>query len=89
MAENLIVEVQFGDVDAAIRRMKKIAERTSLFKDMKRHEHYEPPSVRRRNKAARARLKMRKRQATQRMWDELREDRREQRYVAKHPERTS
>jgi small subunit ribosomal protein S21 len=55
---NLTVEVFDGDVVGALSRFKTQAIRTGLFKELKRHDFYVKPSMRRRRKSklARARL---------------------------------
>ena len=54
----LVVEVYNGDVVGALSRFKKQAIKTGLFKEIKRHDFYTKPSMRRRRKSklARARL---------------------------------
>ena len=63
MAVNVqVVLDKFTDVDAALRQLKKKTQHSGLWQDMKRHEEYLPPSVRKRDKSAKARAKVRKNQ---------------------------
>ena len=47
-------------VDAALKQLKKQMLKDGLFQEMKRREHYEKPSVKRKRKSAQARKKRRK-----------------------------
>ena len=49
-----------NQVDAALKQLKKQMLKDGLFQEMKRREHYENPSVKRKQKQARARKKLRK-----------------------------
>lgn len=49
-----------NQVDAALKQLKKQMLKDGLFQEMKRREHYEKPSVKRKQKQARARKKLRK-----------------------------
>ena len=49
-----------NQVDAALKQLKKQMLKDGLFQEMKRREHYEKPSVKRKRKAAQARKKRRK-----------------------------
>jgi small subunit ribosomal protein S21 len=42
-------------IDSAIRRFKKQCERAGILKELRKREHYEKPSVRRKKKAIAAR----------------------------------
>ncbi len=53
------VEVR-GDLEQAIRLLKKKLQLDGLKKELKRREYYEKPSVRRRRKEAESRRKLRK-----------------------------
>lgn len=57
---NLTVEVFDGDVVGALARFKKQAIRTGLFKEIKRHDFYAKPSMRRRRKSKLARTRLAK-----------------------------
>jgi small subunit ribosomal protein S21 len=46
--------------ESALRRFKKICEKSGVLSDIRRREHYEKPSVRRKKKALAARKKKRK-----------------------------
>ncbi len=41
--------------EAAVRRFKKQCEKAGVLSDLRKHEHYEKPSVKRKKKAAAAR----------------------------------
>ncbi|MDH4319010.1 MAG: 30S ribosomal protein S21 [Desulfobulbaceae bacterium] len=53
------VEVR-GDVEYAIRQLKKKLQIDGIKRELKRREHYEKPSVKRRRKKAEALRKLRK-----------------------------
>ena len=53
------VEVR-GDIEQAIRQLKKKLQLDGLKKELKRREYYEKPSIRRRRKQAEAQRKLRK-----------------------------
>ncbi|MBI4791684.1 MAG: 30S ribosomal protein S21 [Deltaproteobacteria bacterium] len=53
------VEVR-GDIEYAIRQLKKKLQLDGIKKELKRREHYEKPSVRKRRKQAEAKRKLRK-----------------------------
>jgi len=53
------VEVR-GDVEQALRLLKKKLQLDGLKKELKRREYYEKPSVRRRRKEAESKRKLRK-----------------------------
>ena len=42
-------------IDSAVRRFKKQCEKAGLLKELRKREHYEKPSVRRKKKAVAAR----------------------------------
>jgi small subunit ribosomal protein S21 len=46
--------------ESALRRFKKICENSGVLSEIRRREHYEKPSVRRKKKALAARKKKRK-----------------------------
>jgi ribosomal protein S21 len=83
MAVNVeILLDDFSDIDHALRQLKKRTQAAGLWQDMKRHEEYLPPSVRRRNKSAKARAKVRKnlkrREATEARFEDVKFTRRAQ-----------
>ena len=49
-----------NQVDAALKQLKKQMLKEGLIQEMKRRQHYEKPSVKRKRKAAQARKKRRK-----------------------------
>ena len=54
------VDVRDNQIEPALKALKKLMLKTGLFQEMKRREHYEKPSVKRKRKQARARTKLRK-----------------------------
>jgi small subunit ribosomal protein S21 len=57
------VEVRNGDIDGALRRLKKILIREDWAKDIARTTHYEKPSETRKRKRAQAQKNWRKKRA--------------------------
>ncbi|MCD6388583.1 MAG: 30S ribosomal protein S21 [Desulfobulbaceae bacterium] len=53
------VEVR-GDIEYAIRQLKKKLQMDGMKKELRRREYYEKPSVKKRRKAAEAKRKLRK-----------------------------
>ena len=49
-----------GDIEIAIRQLKKKLQLDGIKKELKRREYYEKPSAKRRRKSAEAKRKMRK-----------------------------
>ena len=49
-------------IDSLLRRFKKIVDRSGVLQDLRKHEFYEKPSVRRKRKSAAARKRAMKRQ---------------------------
>jgi small subunit ribosomal protein S21 len=47
-------------IQEAVRRFRKLVERSGIKKEMRRREYYEKPSVKKRRKQAEAKRKMRK-----------------------------
>ena len=46
-----VVVVRDGEpFESALRRFKKLCERTGILSEVKKHEHYEKPSVKRKKK---------------------------------------
>ncbi|MFQ5769779.1 MAG: 30S ribosomal protein S21 [bacterium] len=55
------VKVRNGEnFEAALRRFTKACEKAGIFSDYKKHQHFEKPSERRKNKLAAARRKQRR-----------------------------
>ncbi|KUK41456.1 MAG: 30S ribosomal protein S21 [Clostridia bacterium 62_21] len=57
-----VAEVRVGkneSLDSALRRFKRSCQRAGVFAAVRRHEHYEKPSVRRKKKSAAARKRRR------------------------------
>lgn len=48
-------------IEVALRRFKKLCERTGVLSELRKREHYEKPSVRRKKKSIAARKKALKR----------------------------
>ena len=49
-----------NQIEAALKQLKKQMLKDGLFQEMKRRQHYEKPSVKRKRKSAQARKKRRK-----------------------------
>jgi small subunit ribosomal protein S21 len=49
-------------IDSLLRRFKKIVDRSGVFQDLRKHEFYEKPSVKRKRKSAAAQKRAMKRQ---------------------------
>jgi small subunit ribosomal protein S21 len=57
----VFVKLREGEgVEEAIRRFKRECERAGILKEVKRREHYVPPAVKRKLKAAESRRKLRR-----------------------------
>ena len=54
------IEVFDNQIEAALKQLKKQMLKDGLFQEMKRRQHYEKPSVKRKRKSAHARKKRRK-----------------------------
>lgn len=54
------IEVFDNQIEPALKALKKQMLMAGVFKEMKRHAHYEKPSVKRKRKQAEARKKRRK-----------------------------
>lgn len=54
------IVVSDNQIEAALKQLKKQMLKDGLFQEMKRRQHYEKPSVKRKRKAAQARKKRRK-----------------------------
>lgn len=58
----LTVLVQKNDIERAIKQLKKLVTEEGVLRDIKRHEFYEKPSVRRRRRRAEAVSRWRKKE---------------------------
>jgi small subunit ribosomal protein S21 len=54
------IDVRDNQIEPALTALKKLMLKHGLFQEMKRREHYEKPSVKRKRKQALARKKLRK-----------------------------
>jgi small subunit ribosomal protein S21 len=54
------IEVFDNQIEAALKQLKKQMLKNGLFQEMKKRQHYEKPSVKRKRKSALARKKRRK-----------------------------
>lgn len=55
-------EIKVGkneSLDSALRRFKRTCQRSGVMQDMRKHEHYEKPSIKRKKKSEAARKKRR------------------------------
>lgn len=62
LPQGLVVEVINGDVERALRKLKKKSQNEGIFQDLKKHEHFTKPSELRRRQKAQARARARKKQ---------------------------
>ncbi len=61
------VKVREGEtIEEALRRFKRECERNGIMQEIKRREHFESPSMKKKRKAAEAKRKMRRRMSRQR-----------------------
>jgi small subunit ribosomal protein S21 len=65
MGSNVVVQVRYGDVEGALKLLKKLSQKDGLLRDMKKRAYYEKPGDAKRRKEREARKKRRK--ATQRL----------------------
>lgn len=54
-AKGMFVEVRNNDVNRALRKLKKMMNNDGLLKDMRKHDFYEKPSLKRKKAKAAAR----------------------------------
>lgn len=54
------IEVRFGDVNGAIRKLKKVLEKADRQKELSKREYYEKPSVKRKRMADNAKKRTKK-----------------------------
>jgi small subunit ribosomal protein S21 len=66
----LKIDVVDNQIESALKALKKQMVKEGLFKDMKRREYYEKPSVKRKRKQALARKRRRKALSRTRTWDD-------------------
>jgi ribosomal protein S21 len=57
---SVTVVVENGNVNEALKRLRKMVQQTGLVRDMRRHAEYVPPSTAKRVKSSLARKKARK-----------------------------
>ena len=53
--KGLYVEVRNNDVSRALRKLKKLMNNEGMIKDMRKNEHFEKPSAKKRREKAQAR----------------------------------
>jgi small subunit ribosomal protein S21 len=54
------IDVRDNQIEPALKALKKLMLKDGLFREMKRREHYEKPSVKRKREQALARTRLRK-----------------------------
>jgi small subunit ribosomal protein S21 len=59
----LTVKVKNNDVNKALRKLKKLMQQENVFQELRKREHYEQPSLRRKREKAQAVKRWRKRQS--------------------------
>ncbi len=60
MTTNVVVDVQNGDVNTALRRLRKQLQVNGTIREIRQHAQYMKPSVAKRRKSALARARLRK-----------------------------
>ena len=55
-----IVPQHYEDIESILRRFKKGVSNAGILTDARKHEHYEKPSVKRKRKSIKARIRLRK-----------------------------
>lgn len=63
VVKGMCVEVRNNDVGRALRKLKKMMNNDGLLKDMRKHDFYEKPSLKRKKAKAAARKRWLKQQA--------------------------
>jgi small subunit ribosomal protein S21 len=69
LMENLVIDVYGGNIEGALRALKKKSER-GLYKEMKAHDYYVKPSAARRLKSKKAQQRLRKEEKKRAMAEE-------------------
>mgnify|MGYP003328253217 FL=1 len=59
----LTVKVKNNDVNKALRKLKKLMQQEGVFQELRKREHYEQPSLRRKREQAQAVKRWRKKQS--------------------------
>ena len=62
LPQGIVVEVQYGDLEKALRKLKKKVQNEGIFQELKKHEHFIKPSEKRRRAKGQAIARLRKRQ---------------------------
>lgn len=62
--KGLRVDVKDGNIEAALRILKKKVLQEGITRDLRRHEYYEKPSIRKRREAEKARKRAQARPET-------------------------
>lgn len=65
----LVIVKEGESIEGAIRRFKRKCEKAGVLSELKKRQHYEKPSVRRKKKALAARKKLLKRLAQERRYN--------------------
>jgi small subunit ribosomal protein S21 len=76
---NILVEVRAGQIEGALRLLKKQMEQQGIYHDIKKKNHYLKPSERRKLKSRLARKKLRKQEQKRALAEEQRDN-----YLLRH-----
>jgi small subunit ribosomal protein S21 len=61
LPQGTVVEVQYGDLEKALRKLKKKVQNEGIFQELKKREYYVKPSEKRRRAKGQATARLRKR----------------------------
>jgi small subunit ribosomal protein S21 len=62
LPQGIVVEVQHGDLEKALRKLKKKVQNEGVFQEIKKREHFTKPSEKKRRAKGQAIARQRKRQ---------------------------
>lgn len=65
----LTVKVKNNDVNKALRKLKKLMQQEGIFQELRKREHYEPPSLQKKREKAQAVKRWKKKQAELKKFD--------------------
>lgn len=62
LPQGIVVEVQHGDLERALKKLKKKIQNEGIFQELKKREHYVKPSEKKRRAKGQAIARIKKRQ---------------------------
>lgn len=62
MPQGIVVEVQYGDLERALKKLKKKVQNEGIFQELKKREHFVKPSEKKRRAKGQAISRIKKRQ---------------------------